>query len=1216
MNKKAIFAVCLLLCCGTATLQAQYQYQLPNSGFESWDTTSYNLPIGWNSYNTANCNIQGMPANYAATIAKIINSTVVHSRTQGSRPGGKGGNYITLQSRNVNASGINMTVSGIVSTGRFNIGSISVYTPLNYFSTERKFPSFRMPLTSTPDSMYLWVRYYAVDADSSRARIVAYIHGDTDFQYMNHTGNKALYCGYIHHLMARTDSVLPATRWVQLRLPFKYDGKAKPKYLLMYMASDSCIIGGKIGNELSVDDIELIYSSWLKSIMVDGVSVPDFKKDVFSYQVELPYGTSSQHVPSIRCIGEVDDITDSVVFYPSLNGVAGGRSVITVIAEDGVSTHTYTLTYQIAKSPNAHLSALTYDKKNVPGFHRDSLSYEVWLAPGTTVPPVVECQTEFPGLKPQITQATALPGAATVKVTAEDGHTQLTYTINFKVSLSKDATASWIRYNQQPLPGFHPDSLNYSVELPYGTTSVQVTAAANWPKARARCWQVTSLPGTAIVQVVAEDTTVKRNYRISFSVAKNNNARLDSLYYMLGKTKCLIPAFHPDSLVYSVVLPEKNKIRPVVAAVPQDARAKSKVLYPLLMEDTVRVWVIAENGSDSLCYKIAFRVRRSTNALLSSLKVNGKPLANFKDTVFDYPVLLDSSVVPFVEALPADSDAQVRILFPSHIPGTVTVTVTAEDTSVHCVYRLYFSIRLSDNADLMSLGYRLGQTYYPLENFHKDTLKYHVLLPPFTTVAPVLVWVKADFDASDTVCQPRSPMDSAYVTVVSESGHLSKKYIVHFDVPLSRNASLEALYCDGRPLAGFHPDTLFYTVWLHPDTVRTPMLSAKAVQGATFSIRQAAAPGDTALLTVRAQDTMVVKVYRVLFLRKRSSIATLSSFHYRLGNADSVIRLQDGVSNYTVLLKERTTDVPFDLQCVPTDSRASVKFLRIPLSVNDTAVVRVLAEDGVTVTAYIVAFRRIPSADALLDSLWVNGSPLKLFRPDRFSYSCGVPGSTQEPPVVTAKLAWEADSVYITQPSSLFGTAQIRVVAEDGEHYNIYTVQFRPMNAESRLMAIYLDGGYPVPHFNANVQSYALPYGPSFPKTVTAVPLDSFATSRWSSEIRHDTMDIHILCLAEDTFYRTEYLVRILLANGIAEAAGSGISVYPNPVQSVLCVRLSEPEKFQSIQIYSSEGRLLRSHTLESAEEYIQVQDLPCGVYYYRVLTVDRRCHYGKFVRQ
>lgn len=1197
MNKKAIFAVCLLLCCGTATLQAQYQ--LPNSGFESWDTTSYSLPIGWNSYHTANCNIQGLPANYAATIAKIINSTVVHSRTQGSRPGGKGGNYLTLQSRNVNASGINMTVSGIVCTGRFNIGSISVYTPLNYFSTERKLPAFRMPLASTPDSMYLWVRYYAVDDDSSRARIVAYIHGDTDFQYMNHAGNKALYCGYIHHLMSRTDSVLPATRWVQLRLPFVYDGKAKPKYLLMYMASDSCIMGGKIGNELSVDDIELVYSSWLKGIMVDSVPVPDFKKDVFSYMVELPCGTPSGYVPKVQVTGEVADQYDSILFVPSAKGVDGGKTVIRVFAEDGVSTHTYTLTYSIAKSTDARLSALLYDRTPVPGFNPDTLHYEVVLAPGTTVPPVLSCTTSFPGLKPQITQAVSLPGSAMVVVTAEDGRTQLRYTVDFKVALSKDASASWIRYNQQPLSGFHPDTLWYSAELPLGTTSVQLTAAATWPKATVRYRQAGKLPGTGEVTVVAEDTNFRRTYRVYFTVTKSSNARLDSLYYLLGGQRYALSGFRPDLTDYTVMLPEKSKLRPVVKAVAQDTGAKIRISYPALISDTVKVWVVAENGRDSLCYRILFQVRKSQNARLAGLKVNGKPLAGFKDTVYDYPVLLDSAVVPFVEALPADSDAQVRILFPAGVPGTVQVYVRAEDTSVQCVYRLHCSIRLSDNADLMSLGYKLGQTYFPVSNFHKDTLHYRVMLPPFTATAPVLMWVKADFDAAETYRQPSTPRDTAFVEVRSVSGLQRKRYEVVFGVEISREARLDSLYCDGVPLAVFNPDTVFYTVRLHPDSVRVPQVTVRTKSiGAVARVRQASALGDTAVVEVKAQDSSVVMHYYVHFIRKPSSVSSLASFHYSLAGADSSVQLLPGVSEYLVRLREKSLGYPVNLKCVPEDSRASVKFIRVPVSINDTALIRVLAEDGTSVTVYRFVFFRVPSPDADLDSIWVNGVPLHNFQPDRMQYSYGLPLDVQEPPVVTAKASWEIASVYVTQASEVFGTAQIRVVAEDGVHYKVYAISFRTIRQESRLKAVYLDGGYPVPQFRPDVYAYAFPYGPDWPKELTAETLDPFATYRWGSDIHSDTMEIRIYTFAEDTTVQSFYTVRVFRPNAVPDYAAETIMLYPNPANTLLHV---SGVKGESVRVYDLSGRILMQVEAGGDETLqLDVSGLSGGMYLLR----------------
>lgn len=389
-----------------------------------------------------------------------------------------------------------------------------------------------------------------------------------------------------------------------------------------------------------------------------------------------------------------------------------------------------------------------------------------------------------------------------------------------------------------------------------------------------------------------------------------------------------------------------------------------------------------------------------------------------------------------------------------------------------------------------------------------------------------------------------------------------------------------------------------YTVWLHPDTVHPPVVTARAVQGAVVQIRQAVALGDTAWLTVRAQDTTVVKRYGIRFLRSLSSVSTLSAFHYQLGEADSSVNIQDGVTTYIVWLKEKTTAVPFNFRSELTDGRAAVKYLRIPLSVNDTAVVRVLAEDGVSVTAYFFVFRRIPSADALLDSIWVNGSPLKHFRPDRFSYSCGISTAMQELPVVSVRLAWEADSVYVTQSSSLFGTAQIRVVAEDGQHYHIYTVQFRPLNTESRLQSIGLDGGFPVPHFNADVKRYEMSYGPQFPKTVEAVPVDSFATWKWEAVVHSDTMDIKVLCMAEDTNFWSLYSVRIHLVNGVGQYAETPVSVYPNPAHTMLYVR---GVKGEPVRLFDMQGRLLMQAEA-TGEETIQmdVSGLPNGIFLLR----------------
>lgn len=1194
-NILVLWLAALLLHC----VPADAQYQLENPDFERWDAASISLPEHWHSYNTARCDIIGLPPSYSNSVCNIIANTSVHSRESGGRPGGSGSNYIRLRTRLVTGGGSTFIVSGLVSNGMFNVGSVAVYTSLNYFSTERQLSAYNQPIAGTPDSLYLWVCYYAADRDTSRARIVAYVHGDTDFQYMNHASNPAMYTAYINHLLPRTDSVLPASHWTQLRLPFIYDGKAAPKYILMYLASDSSVLDGHLGNELSVDEIRLVYSSWLKSIRVDGLAVPGFRKEVLQYTVEFPYGTSPLYVPQVLCEGEVADITTKVRFVPSSQGLHGGYSEITALAEDGQTSHTYVVNYVVAKSPEAHLASLSYDQTPVPGFHPDTLDYEVALPPGSKVPPIVSCSTVYPGLSPQITQAVSLPGTARVVVTAANGKKQLTYTVRFRVAPSTDASASWIRYNGISIPGFHPDSLQYAVELPYGTDSVRLSAAANWPAARLRYPQVSAVPDTVLVTVLAEDTACRRVYRIAFTLAKNDNARLAVLGYRLNALETAVPAFHPQQLFYVVELPEKTRVFPQLTAKAQDTNAFVRIPVMQQWEDTLRLWVVAENGRDSLCYRVLFRVRKAKNARLASIRVDNNPLLLFIDTVYSYTILLDSARVPDIQAVASDTDARVRVTLPQLIPGMALIEVWAEDTTEHASYRLSFSLRLSDNADLSGLGYRVDQRYTALASFHKDSLRYHVLLPPLTRKPPTLEWSRADFDAIDSVRQPLTPNDSGIVWVFSESRIHVKRYVVYFSVVLSRDADADSVLCNGKRLQAFHKDSAFYRVWLHYDSLRPPVVEAFASSPvAQVKVRQALSLGDTAEIRVTAEDTTVFRVYKLLFLRNLSPVTSLNALCYRLGAADSLLPLQEGYSVYQVALREKTMEVPDSLRFIPTDPRAVVNVLRVPLQVNDTAVVHVQAEDGRHTADYLFVFRRTLSADVALDSVWIDDTLANVFQAGGKDVYFVLRDSVETMPVVRAKAAWNGSSLHITPLATIPGTAQIRVIAEDSAHYAVYTLHFRYLHREARLKNLYLDGGFPLPHFYPDVFSYTLFYGPWLPSDVRAETLDSLASYLWESEIRQDTMDIRVEVVAEDTAVRCLYRVRVILRTTEVEDCSETFVLYPNPTRSMLYVRGATGE---CVRLYDLSGRMLLQ--VESNGEtlrQVDVSGLPGGMYLLR----------------
>lgn len=93
--------------------------------------------------------------------------------------------------------------------------------------------------------------------------------------------------------------------------------------------------------------------------------------------------------------------------------------------------------------------------------------------------------------------------------------------------ISDDATLSVLSVDVGTLaPAFSPTVPNYTVEVPAGTASVNITATANDPGAVVEgAGAFSSLPGTAVVKVTAQDTNSVREYNISFSVEGQGNSK-------------------------------------------------------------------------------------------------------------------------------------------------------------------------------------------------------------------------------------------------------------------------------------------------------------------------------------------------------------------------------------------------------------------------------------------------------------------------------------------------------------------------------------------------------------------------------------------------------------------------------------------------------------------------------------------------------------------
>lgn len=275
------------------------------------------------------------------------------------------------------------------------------------------------------------------------------------------------------------------------------------------------------GANLDLDSFTVIVYSesddaTLSSISVNGNDIANFDTDTKSYDVELPFGTTA--IPTVAAVSTDANAMVNITQATTVDGSA----TIAITAENGIANDTYTVNFTVAASlsDDASLSDLQVDGTTVDSFDPTTLTYEVSLAPNTTQVPVVTATSTHVNATESISNATALPGSTTVLVTAEDGNTQSTYTINFTVrTASTNATLADLSIDGTTIDDFATDVISYDVVLPSATTDVpEVTATTTDDNASKAITAATSLPGSTTVVVTAEDGNTTKTYTVNFSL--------------------------------------------------------------------------------------------------------------------------------------------------------------------------------------------------------------------------------------------------------------------------------------------------------------------------------------------------------------------------------------------------------------------------------------------------------------------------------------------------------------------------------------------------------------------------------------------------------------------------------------------------------------------------------------------------------------------------
>ena len=121
------------------------------------------------------------------------------------------------------------------------------------------------------------------------------------------------------------------------------------------------------------------------------------------------------------------DIT--IKFY-KYGGVTGNESNLNqlMFVDDVSLKYAGPFTYP---EDDTSLSDLTQDGATIAGFTESKTTYDIFLAGGTTVVPTIAATPNNANATIAITDATSIPGTTTIIITAEDGTTTNTVSINF-----------------------------------------------------------------------------------------------------------------------------------------------------------------------------------------------------------------------------------------------------------------------------------------------------------------------------------------------------------------------------------------------------------------------------------------------------------------------------------------------------------------------------------------------------------------------------------------------------------------------------------------------------------------------------------------------------------------------------------------------------------------------------------------------------------------
>ena len=720
----------------------------------------------------------------------------------------------------------------------------------------------------------------------------------------------------------------------------------------------------------------------LSSLTVsEGTLTPVFNSGTTLYNVTVPFEVTSLDVAAIANNSKA--VIETGTGTKTLN--VGTNTIQVRVKAENNTTKDYTITVTREASTNAYLSDILIDGVSIESYNKTNLTYTMPLVGNdktsvnvTYVKDQANSTVTGGGVKSLVTGNNVIQ----LTVTAADGVTNNTYTINIERDLNDYKYLANIKLDNELLEGFVFDTNVYNITVPNDVKSLNLSYG------KAHVGQTVSVAGnlnfvtTANNEVQITVTSEKGSifiYTINVTRTKSSEAKLSNIGLSSG---LLNPAFNENTYAYTVTVPREVTTMMLTPTV-KDSAANAVVTGNSSLaigDNNFSIKVTAEDNTE-LTYTVKVVRTSSNNTYLSHLTIDGNPIAGFSKTNRSYTVNVSSEVTNVVIGGSAEYPAYTTVegLGSYSITtgiNTIKVKVIAEDLTEE-FYTINVNRLSSANKFLSSLS--IQETSLN-EQFVQNVSSYTA------SVANNVTSINIEAIAADTRStvtgdglKSLNTGDNVFTITVTAEDNTQNTYTLTVTRARNSDAFLKNITLSG----GFQLDPVFdkntttYSVVVPNEMPSINVVASKNDAKATVTgdgLKTLNTGNNVVTITVTAENGQTTKTYTVNVYREKSTNAYLRDITSPQGiiSPDFNKLVNTG---YEMIVTNDVVDVTFNITKDQEASSYVISGAETLVVGNNTVTIMVTPEEG-TINIYEIVVRREASDNNYLKSIVVTDASL------------------------------------------------------------------------------------------------------------------------------------------------------------------------------------------------------------------------------------------------